>query len=334
MPFKATFELTYRCNLLCQHCYIPVRRKSEIIRQKRKEISYSETCSILDQLADSGCFHLNLTGGEPLARPDFFKILTYAKRKGFYTVLLTNATLITSRIAEGLKDLDINKVEISLYGMTPKTYEDVSQIPGSLTKCLKGIQLLQQNNINISIKMMVMTLNLAEFDRIKAYADNLGARFLWDYLIHPRINGSKEPLRYRISPEEAIDLESRYLPHLIEKEKNPMENKELSCQKVSFFYCNAGKNSLAITPYGEMNLCLECRLPQYDLRRGSVAEGWNELVKHTKSIKPDSAYQCRGCELKDYCNWCPAVGWLEKRDINSCSSYYKELARIRRERAK
>lgn len=332
IPLKASFELTYQCNLRCLHCYIPRTINPKPKAQNSKELSYCEVCPILDQLADLGCFHLNLTGGESLTRPDFFKILTYARRKGFYAILLTNATLITPRIADNLKDLDINQVDISLYGITPQTYEKITRIPGSFTRCLKGIQLLRQRNINISIKMMVMTFNLAEFARVRAFAKNLGVRFQWGYLINPRIDGSKEPLRYRISPETAIDLELRYRPHLSEEEKTPLEKKRLPFEKVGFFYCNAGKNSLTMTPYGEMNLCLEYRFPQYDLRRGSVRESWKELVNYVKSIKASSTYQCGDCEVKQFCQWCPAVGWLEEGDRGACSSYYRELARIRRDR--
>ena len=327
IPFKASFELTYRCNLRCRHCYIPRRQKSE-------ELSYSEVCSALDQLADLGCFHLNLTGGELFTRSDILKIFTYAKRKGFYTIVLTNATLITPRIADQLKSLGINRVDVSLYGMTPESYEAVTQVPGSFDHCLHAIESLHQIDMPICLKMTVTNLNIDEFSEVKQFAKDLGVRFQWGYLIHPRIDGSKEPLRYRISPEAAIDLELRCQPRLFENEKNPKKKKEPSVKKNGFFYCDAGKNSLAISPYGEMNLCLEYRFPQYDLRRGTVAQGWKELVNYVKSTKPTSTYQCANCELKEFCQWCPAVGWLEKGDRGACSPYYKELAMMKREMAK
>ena len=330
IPFKATFELTHRCNLFCRHCYIPGRQKSDGKSQKKEELSFSEVCSILDQLADIGSFQLNFTGGEPLARPDFFRILTYAKRKGFYVILLTNATLITPGKAEALKDLGLNQVAVSLYGMTPQTYEKVTQVPGSFSRCLKGIRLLKKRDLNISIKMMIMTLNIREFELIKTFVDNLGIRLEWDYLVHPRIDGSKEPLKYRISPEEAVNLESRFKNYLSVEERDQRDKKKLSHKEKEFFYCDAGKNSFAITPFGEMNLCLEYPLPGYDLRRGSLKEGWEELVKYARSAKPDSTFQCRDCEFEEYCQWCPAAGWLEKRDRSACSPYYRELARIRR----
>ena len=333
IPIKATFELTYQCNLVCRHCYISEKRRSGFSKEERKELSYSEICSILNQLAELGCFHINLTGGEPLVRPDFFRILAYAKRKGFYVILQTNATLLTPRFVESLKETGVDQVDVSLYGMTPSVYEAITQIPGSFEFCMDGILLLQKKRINMTIKMMIMTYNLAEFDRFKTFAIDRSVRFQWDYLIHPRLDGSNEPLRYRISPEEAVKLEIENNPPLSDDVQYPREIKESFQDESLLFNCAAGRNSLSITPYGEMNLCLECRIPGYDLRKGSVAEGWRELTEFVKSKKPDSSFQCRNCELEQYCFWCPSVGLLEEGNMSSCSSYYKELAGLRKERA-
>jgi len=334
--FKVSFELTYQCNLCCQHCYIP--RKPDNLGNYcsrsihgAEELSYSEVCSILDQLAEIGCFHLNLTGGEPLTRPDILKILEYAKNKGFYIILLTNGTLITTEVANYLKELKINQVDISTYGMRKKIYERVTQVPGSFDRCLQGIMLLHERNIPICIKMTVMNLNIKEFDEVKDFAKKLKATFRWGYFIHPRIDGSREPLFFRLSPKEGIELERKNRPNLFEEERNRKEKGEVSLKRDGLFYCDAGRNSLAITPYGKINLCLEYHFPGYDLRKGGVSEGWKELVNYVKSAKPGKNYQCKNCELQEFCQWCPAEGWLNKGDRGACVPYFRELARIRKE---
>lgn len=331
IPLKASFELTHQCNLRCCHCYISRSERIEARSKKQEELSSSEVCSILDQLAEMGCFHLNFTGGELFTRPDLFKILTYAKKKGFYLILLTNGTLITPKVADCLKNLNINQVDISLYGMTKDTYESITQIPGSFQRCLRGINLLHDRNIPICIKMTVLDLNIGEFSQVKAFAKELAVRFQWGYFIHPKIDGSKEPLSFRLSPKQGIELEVKNQPSLFEEEKRSKKEKETSSKRDGLFYCNAGRNSFAITPYGEMNLCLEYRFPQYDLRKGSLSEGWKELVNYVKSAKPSKNYQCKNCELQEFCQWCPAEGWLNKGDRNACVPYFKELARIKRE---
>jgi radical SAM protein with 4Fe4S-binding SPASM domain len=343
IPFKASFELTYHCNLSCCHCYILQRektttgrnpeQKSEKLRgQNSGELSYKEVCTILDQLAKMGCFHLNLTGGEIFTRADIIRILEYAKKTGFYLVLLTNGTLITPTIADCLKDLNIDQIDVSLYGITERIHEAVTRVPGSLKRCLQGIGLLRKRKIPVTLKMTVMNPNIREFDDVKSFARKIKSRFQYGYLINPKINGSKEPLAFRLSPRQAIELERKNQPYLFEEEQRSKEEKQTSPKRGGLFYCSAGRNSLAITPYGELNLCLEYRLPVYDLRKGSLSEGWRELVNYVESAKPGKNYRCNNCRLQKFCQWCPAVGLLEEGDRGACSSYYRELAKIRRNR--
>ena len=65
IPFQVTLELTYRCNLRCKHCYIDEPAEGEL--------SLTEWKGALDQLASAGSLYLLITGGEPLARSDFFR---------------------------------------------------------------------------------------------------------------------------------------------------------------------------------------------------------------------------------------------------------------------
>jgi MoaA/NifB/PqqE/SkfB family radical SAM enzyme len=331
IPFDASFELTYNCNLHCCHCYIPRDNKQEVGGRKSEELSYSEVCSILDQLADMGCFHLELTGGEVFTRPDILQILDYAKKKGFYVIVLTNGTLITPYLADQLKDLRINQVDISVYGMVQKTYEATTKVSGSFLKCLQGIKLLLKRDIPICLKMTVTTLNADEFGKVKAFAKDIGVGFQWGYFIFPKIDGSKEPLAFRISPQEAINLEVKNQTSLFQEESAFRKTRN-SSNNDNFFHCNAGKNSLGITAYGQIVLCLQYRFPRYDLRRGTLKDGWQELVNYVESLRPATNYQCVYCELREFCQCCPADGWLNESDRNACVPYFRELAAIRSKR--
>jgi MoaA/NifB/PqqE/SkfB family radical SAM enzyme len=101
-PIKGSLELTLRCNLNCAHCYgrLPLDDK----QSQREELNFSEDCALLDDAAQAGCLWLLITGGEPLVRPDFIEIYTYAKKKGFLTTLFTNGTLITEKLANHLQE--------------------------------------------------------------------------------------------------------------------------------------------------------------------------------------------------------------------------------------
>src|SRR2546422_812159 len=98
-PLACQWEITCRCNLRCVMCYTDCFNRPDLIRN---ELSTSEILRIMDELAAAGCLDLVLTGGEPLARPDFFDIYERAKENGFLTTLFTNGTLITETVAHRL----------------------------------------------------------------------------------------------------------------------------------------------------------------------------------------------------------------------------------------
>ncbi len=321
IPFNVYFELTYDCNLSCKHCYISKKGR-------KKELSYKETSSILDQLAVLGCFNLTLTGGEIFTRPDILKILEHAKNKGFSLTLLTSATLITPKIADYLKEIGIYGVIVSLYGITKQTYESVTDVSGSFQECLRGINLLQNRNIHISINTMVMNLNVSEFQGIKNFAEKLKAPFQYDYFIHPKIDGSKEPLSFRLSPKEVVEFKIEKGIFPLKKKKRHKRRGKHPFSKYSVFQCDGGKNFFAITPYGQMNLCIQYPFPQYDLREGSIELGWKKMSDYIKSLKPGRNHLCINCELVEFCQWCPAEGWLNKGNADSCIPYFKELATL------
>lgn len=76
-PLRVMFELTYRCNFKCKHCYVPP------IYRKKGELATRDIFSIIDQLKDMGCLYLGFTGGEPFVRKDILDILWYVKKAVF-----------------------------------------------------------------------------------------------------------------------------------------------------------------------------------------------------------------------------------------------------------
>ena len=137
VPMEVSIEVTRRCPLECLHCYnnLPMADRAA----RNRELSLEEYRRLLDQIADAGCFWILFTGGEIFARPDFLDIYSYAKSKGFLITLFTNGTMITERIADFLAEYRPFAIEITLYGATRKTYDALTQIPGSYDRCMRGI---------------------------------------------------------------------------------------------------------------------------------------------------------------------------------------------------
>src|SRR6059036_745317 len=200
----AQIELTYGCNLHCVHCYTDCYNRPDLIKQ---ELSYEEITRILDQLAAEGCLWVCLTGGEIFMRKDFLDIYDYAKQKGFLITLFTNGTLFTEAMADYLKEHPPFCIEISCHAATEETFDRITQVKGSFQRFLKGIRLLVERRLPINIKTKAMNVNQHELDQIQALVEGLGLRFRLNSTIYPRLNGDLTPARYRLSPDEILELE-------------------------------------------------------------------------------------------------------------------------------
>ncbi|MCK5305910.1 MAG: radical SAM protein [Candidatus Omnitrophica bacterium] len=323
IPLGGTVEPTLRCNLKCAHCYVAYDHK-------KKEMTYKEICHILDEITNAGCLWLLITGGEPLLRDDFLDIYTYAKKKGLIITLFTNGTLVTSQIADYLRDWPPFVVEITLYGMTKETYEKVTGVRGSFERCIKGIKLLLERKIPLKLKTMVTIINQHELWDIKKYAQDLGVQFHFDSALNPRLDGSKAPCKLRISPEKVIEFDLADAERLkvwkefCRKFWGPVKSDKL-------YICGAGRTSFHIDPYGGLSICMMSRDPSYNLRRGSFQEGWYDFIGKFREQKPKTDYKCRKCDLSFLCGLCPAWAKLENGDPESPVDYLCRIAHLRAE---
>ncbi len=75
-PICLTWEWTYACNLQCVHCL------SSSGTRDPHELTTDEMKAIVDDLHDLGVFYVNIGGGEPMLRPDFFEVVEYCVRAG------------------------------------------------------------------------------------------------------------------------------------------------------------------------------------------------------------------------------------------------------------
>ena len=316
-PESVTFELTYGCNFRCVHCYNPTHR---VLPQ---ELTTEEVFSILAQLADLGVVELHFSGGEPLVRPDAFDIFRRAKRLGFVLHLLSNATRITSPVADALQQLEFYGIHVSLYGTTKATYERVTGIPGSYEPFIQGLQCLASRRLPVVVRMPVMTENVEEVRDARIFVENFGFKFQYCLDITPKTNGDLSPLTHRLSPADKVRIDY----DMIGYRYNKLTGEE-SCMVVKrdFISCSCGRDRFAITPYGEMNLCIAFPFPKFDLRKGTVKEGWEVLKQTVDEARPNDRYECPTCQVRTNCRQGRSDAWLETGDMSVCLPHYKEFA--------
>jgi len=167
MPFLFELEITARCNLNCRQCYINLPAGDRTAASK--ELSFDEIRDIVDEAVSLGALWCLVTGGEPLLRDDFLTIYLYLKRKGLMVTVFTNATLVSKEHIDLLKRFPPRDIEVSVYGVSPETYERITRRPGSFAAFQQGLGLLLESGLNVRLKAMIMRSNLHEQHEIAQF---------------------------------------------------------------------------------------------------------------------------------------------------------------------
>ena len=329
IPTEATLEVTRRCPLDCQHCYNNLPMGD--IAARNRELTKEEYEHILSELADMGVIWLLFTGGEIFARKDFLEIYTFAKKKGFLITLFTNGILINEKIADYLREYPPFAIEITLYGRTKETYEALTQLPGSHDRCMRGIHLLLDRGLPLKLKTVGTKVNCHEILAMREFAEQeLGVEFKFDSQMNPRIDCSQAPLNVRLSPEDVVALDL----HLAKGEAELRRNLTHELQSAigprdTVYSCGGGHNAFAIDPSGMMSICVISHQEMYDVRQGSVRDGWEHFLHGVRERKRTRPTKCTACRIRTVCNMCPANGELENGDQESPVEFLCEVAHLR-----
>jgi MoaA/NifB/PqqE/SkfB family radical SAM enzyme len=266
-PYSCQWEVTCRCNLHCVMCYTDCFNRPEAFHQ---ELSTAEILRIMDELAEAGTLELCLTGGEPLARPDFFKLYEHAISCGFLVTVFSNGTLITEAHADRFASLRPHRIEISLHGITRETFERVTQGQGSYDRCLQAIAFLLDRQIPLVLKSTAMTLNLGEVLAIKRYVESLGTvRYKLGEEMRPELDGGAGPFQYALSEQDLADLN---------QQDSDLQRDADQRDSVESTPCRSGMHAFHIDAYGQLHLCSGNRRQSFDLRTGSFQAGFFEAL--------------------------------------------------------
>jgi MoaA/NifB/PqqE/SkfB family radical SAM enzyme len=266
-PYSCQWEVTCRCNLHCVMCYTDCFNRAEAIRQ---ELSTAEILRIMDELAEAGTLELCLTGGEPLARPDFFQLYEHAIRCGFLITIFSNGTLITEAHADRFASLRPHRIEISLHGITRETFERITLGQGSYDRCLQAIGLLLDRQIPLVLKSTALTVNWQEILNVKRYVESLGSvTYKLGEELRPELDGGSGPFKYALSKQDLADL-NRQDPELW--------SDACRLDSVEPLPCQSGMQRFHIDAYGQLQLCSGNRRQSYDLRAGSFKTGFFEML--------------------------------------------------------
>lgn len=304
IPLSVHFDITYRCNERCVHCYLD--------HDDLGEMTTGEIEDVLDQLADAGVFFLALSGGEVLMRRDFFDIVEHARRRLFNVKIKTNGVMIREPEARRLRQLGVEQVQISVYSHRPEVHDGITKLPGSLRRTIEAIRFLKLQGLKVTMANVLMTGNLFDNQGVMSLAKDLGVSYTLDPTITPKIDGNTAVLALRAPAAELrrVFRNEELVGNVAEFCAPPAAPDE---DVMDGYPCSAGHTSCYISPYGDVFPCVQFPLPSGNLRREKFVEIWrhSSALKEVRSIRARDLTTCSTCSHVGSCSRCPGLAYME-----------------------
>ena len=299
-PICLTWEITYACNLQCVHCL-----SSSGTRDPR-ELSTDQAKAVLDELRDLQVFYINIGGGEPMIRKDFFEILEHAEANDIGVKFSTNGTYITAENARRLAAMNYLDIQISLDGVDAAT-NDAVRGKGSYATAIAAMNYLREANFGqFKISVVVTRHNVDQLDAFKALADSYGAQLritrlrpsgrgadTWDEL-HPTQQQQRQIYDWLMKHGENVLTGDSFFHLNAFGESLPGLN-----------LCGAGRVVCLIDPIGDVYACPFVIHDQFKagslLGDGGFTKVWKESDLFLSLREPESEGACSACGSYDAC---------------------------------
>ncbi len=305
-PICLTWELTYACNLECAHCL------SSSGRRDPRELSTEQCKAVIDELQRMQVFYVNIGGGEPTIRPDFWELLEYAVNHNVGVKFSTNGVRITPERAAFLASPACNgyvDVQISLDGATAEV-NDYVRGPGSYDTALRALQNLKDAGFeDAKISVVCTRENIGQLDEFKALADRFGATLRLTRL-RPSGRGADVWDELHPLPEQQRELYDWLMKHTADGEEVLTGD--------SFFHlaafgeslpglnlCGAGRVVCLIDPIGDVYACPfaihDNFLAGNLLADGGFQKVWQDSALFNELRSPQTGGACSSCAFFDSC---------------------------------
>ena len=302
-PICLTWELTYACNLECAHCL------SSSGRRDPRELTTEQCEAVIDELQRMQVFYVNIGGGEPTIRPDFWHLLEYAIDHQVGVKFSTNGVRLTPERAAFLASPRCGgyvDVQISLDGATAEV-NDYVRGPGSYDTAIRALANLRDAGFtDAKISVVCTRQNIGQLDEFQALADEYGATLrltrlrpsgrgadVWDEL-HPLPEQQRELYDWLMARGDDVLTGDSFFHLAGFGESLPGLN-----------LCGAGRVVCLIDPIGDVYACPfaihDNFLAGNLLRDGGFQQVWQTSPLFEDLRSPQTGGACTQCAHYDAC---------------------------------
>ncbi len=325
--YIVSWNVTRKCNLRCQHCYLPAQTSEKNLRTNTsQELSTEEALQVIDQIAlVNPEVLLILSGGEPILRKDIFELADYASGKGMMVVLGSNGLLINDKVAFRLRQCGVSGVSISLDSTDPRIHDGIRSKNGVWEAAIKAVHICRSNGLAVQINTTVTQKNYGEISGLIEYSQALGVKVFSPFFLI--CTGRGEELtdmsseQYEKILSRIVEWQGRYDGVMIRTRCAPTFRRVLyqispdsPLLKMDTGRCLAGLHYCRITPEGDVTACPYMPLPVGNVRKESFENIWTESEEFILLRNPSLKGKCRLCEFRLICGGCRARAFAFYKD--------------------
>jgi MoaA/NifB/PqqE/SkfB family radical SAM enzyme len=289
------FQYDYKCNFNCVHCCITKLRRKE----KARCFTIEDVKELSRQADEIGLAHLVITGGEPLVFPDFDDIVRAVDPQKFYITSDTNGWFLDEKRAKHIKELGVDKIQLSLDSLNAKEHDDFRKAKGSHERALRAIDAAHKAGLNIIVQTVVTKQRVRSEEFIN-FLKFLNSKDIGVFVTYAKPVGNWENNLDVMIDKSDMDyirkLESEYnvFTHL-----TPSYGLNLGCIAV--------KRMVSVTKYGDIMPC-----PYIHVSLGNFfQEPLKDILERGMRIKMFGDY-CETCYIAEDRNF---IDHYEKKKI-------------------
>jgi len=336
-PYVISWNLTYRCNLACEHCYLDAGGKPLVDTENfadRSELGTEECFKVIDDIAAFApeCLTI-LTGGEPLLRRDILEIVRRASERGLWVVVGTNGVSITENLARRLADAGARGLSLSLDALDSDRHDRFRKVRGAWRNTVEGAEILNRTGLPFIVQTTAGSHNLGELEAIADFAHDRLAAKVWNlYFLVPTGRGQfvsdMTPAQYDEVLGSLYRIQGKYnrrmlvnakcAPHYI---KTVLEHEGVGLSQIRTYSggaggCPAGTHYMGIRPNGDVTPCPYLPVFAGTLRSASLADLWTSSELFTGIRRRASlGGRCGACEMNGHCGGCRARAYGMTGDL-------------------
>lgn len=338
MGITIKWDITYKCNLNCQHCI-----NGEYLNKSNEEINFNEIKHVISSIKEvDEINYIHFLGGEPTVRRDFLEICKYLNDSAIRFGFNSNCLKLKGEFLKSLLELEyLECITISMESSNKEINDFIrgKKVYSEIIKTINEINKFEGDKPKICINTVLSKLNFKEVGEMIQFCEdnNIHELSLLELIEFGNAKNSNLSLNYDEKWEVLQIINNKLREDNYKLIIKPKFVRQLTIDAFNFIEsgripstghtCGAGIDFIFIDNNG---FCFSCdgirtmkmqseqlNLVEKDFRKVWENENFSKVFSRLESQKYNSLIPCCDCKyFKNECIPCPIE--LEKIGSEEC----------------